>query len=60
MEVDIMNSVWEYKFLSFGLGGISRDNIEIMLNELGEQGWELVGVTEDDGHHTQVFLKRQK
>ena len=50
----------EYKFLSFGLGGISHDNIEIMLNELGEQGWELVGVTEDDGHHTQVFLKRQK
>lgn len=51
---------WEYKFLSFGLGGISHDNIEIMLNELGEQGWELVGVTEAVRHHTQVFLKRQK
>lgn len=49
---------WEYKVLDF----TSHENLDIkkseqVLNDYGEKGWEMTGVTRD-GY--KVYLKRRK
>ena len=63
-----MNQTWEYKVLNFYPqrlakleGTLSQTDMEQILNEYGEKGWELTGVTEDGTPSViRVFLKRQK
>lgn len=65
MEADIMNSNWEYKILNFFPPAIAKRDgnlitadMEQILNEYGEKGWEMTGVTYTSSMN--VFLKRQK
>ena len=53
---------WEYKVLIFETPGIAKElgtlsiaDEEIILNNLGEEGWEVVSMTD-----YKVILKRQK
>jgi Domain of unknown function (DUF4177) len=43
---------WEYKTLT------KMKNDDDALNELGERGWELVGVTHLGGTNVRAFFKR--
>jgi hypothetical protein len=50
--------IWSYKLERFDLKAKDGSTaVEAALNELGEQGWELVGV-EAIGEHSYVILKR--
>jgi len=68
MEVDIMNPNWEYKILNFFSpakakrdGNLSTADMEQILNENGEQGWEMTGIIYSANTDSMnVFLKRQK
>ena len=42
--------MWEYKVITW-IGG----NLEVLLNEMGSQGWDLCGIREDD-----FIFKRSK
>ena len=60
-----MNPTWEYKILNFFSparakrdDNLSTDDMEQILNEYGEKGWEITGVTYTNSMN--VFLKRQK
>ena len=60
-----MNPNWEYKILNFFSPAIAKrddnlstDDMEQILNEYGEKGWEITGVTYTNSMN--VFLKRQK
>ena len=63
-----MNQAWEYKILDFFPseiakrdGALCRTDMEQILNEYGEKGWEMTGVSETDTCTSiKVFLKRQK
>ena len=63
-----MNQTWEYKVQNFYPqrlakleGTLSQTDMEQILNEYGEKGWELTGVTEyGTPSVTRIFLKRQK
>lgn len=43
-----------------GLGKLMSGNPTELLNELGEQGWELAGVDYPDGYSRKLFLKRPR
>ena len=50
--------IWSYKLERFDL--VAKDGysaVETALNQLGEQGWELVGV-QAIGEHSYVICKR--
>ena len=49
---------WEYKLFEFGKKGIFEkwEKTEERLNELGRNGWELVGVT---GYQDRAVFKRE-
>lgn len=49
---------WEYKFTVLPANNI-EDAIDNKLNDLGEQGWELVSVVKDT-YMTVAYFKRQK
>jgi Domain of unknown function (DUF4177) len=49
---------WEYKTLTFTNQSVDKESFNA-LNELGAQGWELVGVSEVGGIPS-CFLKRPK
>ncbi|HEX3559178.1 MAG TPA: DUF4177 domain-containing protein [Pyrinomonadaceae bacterium] len=51
-------TAWEYKVVSFSNQSVDRESLNT-LNELGAQGWELVGVSEVGGIPTS-FFKRPK
>lgn len=51
-------TTWEYKAIGFSNQSADKESLD-KLNELGTQGWELVGVTEVGGIPTS-FFKRQK
>jgi hypothetical protein len=48
-----MVTMWEYKWVQSTVG-----DIEKTLNDLGEQGWEAVGMVHVILGHPQVLLKR--
>ena len=55
---------WEYKKLNRTVVGISllqqRDDTLKLMNELGQEGWELVGVTSyDNGTGMEFYFKRK-
>jgi Domain of unknown function (DUF4177) len=49
---------WEYQV--FDVAGEAYADIEETLNELGEQGWELICTTETDKEVRTLWLKREK
>ncbi|MSV31426.1 MAG: DUF4177 domain-containing protein [Bryobacterales bacterium] len=50
---------WEYRVVNcYGLSGAKKVDV---LNQLGEEGWQLVSVTfTDDGTNKELYLKRPK
>ena len=55
------STAWEYHVVSFG-GGLRSpkdDDIEAGLNELGEQGWEIVGMTKRERSHRLTFVAKR-
>lgn len=51
----IAPAVWEYKILGISSGG--SQHAERLLNQFGEDGWEVVGI---NPHRPEVILKRAK
>ena len=62
---------WEYKSLKMDTGGflggkLDIDAFDVRLNELGEQGWELVGAFDTNQSHgasrdvIAVFKRRKR
>ena len=52
---------WEYRVLTVGsfFKGVKDDVLETMLNEMGEDGWEVVGFrTIENSNQSQVIAKR--
>jgi hypothetical protein len=49
--------IWSYKLERFDLMAKDFTAVETALNQLGEQGWELVGV-QAIGEHSYVICKR--
>jgi hypothetical protein len=54
----VRRTAWEYKTVSFSNPYVDKESLNT-LNELGAQGWELVGVSEVGGIPN-CFLKRPK
>ena len=61
-----MTRRWEYKLLStkdlpdggmLGLKEREREAVEAYLNQLGEQGWEIVGIDFHDGLGSPSFFQ---
>lgn len=52
---------FEYRSLTFGgvLKTAKSDDIEAQLNELGQEGWEAVGISNDSSGRLQVLLMRR-
>lgn len=50
--------LWEY-YVDYHGAGHGMEKLEKTLNELGQEGWELVAVTRVDNSFN-VFLKRPK
>ena len=50
---------WEYKILSQREGTGYLQEMELRINGLGQQGWELVAVTRH-GDYVTLFFKRPK
>lgn len=58
-----MRQKWEYKLVDVSVNLASRpgEQVELTLNELGEQGWELVAVLRNGPMEpTRLYLKRQR
>ena len=55
---------WEYKTISvkrsFLSGGINAKELELDLNALGREGWELVCLNQNNMHGIVAVLKRSK
>lgn len=55
---------WEYKVVDVSGGllgtGIKAATLTEMLGKEGQQGWELVSVTQDTMHYIKLFLKRPR
>ena len=50
---------WEYKIITvYSLDKISVINIE--LKNLGEQGWEMCGISSAEYHYSKIYFKREK
>jgi len=50
--------LWEYKVLYFKREKLSE--VEDEINKLGNQGWELVSVTEDTEFGSTLYLMRPR
>ena len=60
-----MNELWEYKVESVDVGRYNDAMLELHLRPLGDQGWEVVHITERknwcrDGVHLKAYFKRRK
>lgn len=55
-----LSSRWEYKVFTLGLKSV--EDAEQVLNELGDQGWELTDMIRDDAGKGKVIFafKRRK
>lgn len=54
-------SEWEYRVVSVG-GGLRSpkdEDLEATLNELGEQGWEVVGVTNRESSYKLTLIAKR-
>jgi hypothetical protein len=58
-----MKITWEYKTVQLETGGwvspkVDHSRLELLLNDLGREGWELVGVvgTNDQGGKTRTIV----
>jgi len=55
---------WEYKTINvrrnFLTGAINAKELELDLNALGREGWELVCVNQSNVHSAVAVLKRSK
>lgn len=51
--------MWEYKVFAFTNNYVDDESLKKM-NELGAEGWELVGVSEFTGGSRFCFFKRAK
>jgi hypothetical protein len=52
---------WEYRVLTLGsfLKGVKDDEFENILNQLGEESWEVVGLrTIENSNQAQIVAKR--
>jgi hypothetical protein len=52
---------WEYRVFTFGsfFKGVKDEELESVLNQLGQESWELVGVrTIENNNQAQFVLKR--
>jgi hypothetical protein len=52
---------WEYRVLTFGtfFKGVKDEDLESLLNQLGEEGWEVVGFrTVENSNQCQAIAKR--
>ncbi len=52
---------WEYRVLTIGsfFKGVKDEDLEAMLNEMGTEGWEVVGFrTIENSNQSQLILKR--
>jgi hypothetical protein len=52
---------WEYRVVTFGtfFKGVKDSDFEEILNQLGEEGWEMVGFrTIENSNQAQAVLKR--
>ncbi len=52
---------WEYRVITVGsfFKGVKDNELETMLNEMGEDGWEVVGFrTVENSNQSQVIAKR--
>jgi hypothetical protein len=52
---------WEYRVLTVGsfFKGVKDDDLEALLNQFGEEGWEVVGFrTIENSNQSQIIAKR--
>ena len=52
---------WEYRFKTLGsvLKGIRDEELQELLDEWGNEGWEIIAVTQDSGtNKVRLFAKR--
>jgi hypothetical protein len=52
---------WEYRVMTVGsfFKGVKDNELETMLNEMGEDGWEVVGFrTIENSNQSQIIAKR--
>jgi hypothetical protein len=52
---------WEYHVLTVGsfFKGVKDNELEALLNDLGEEGWEVVGFrTIENSNQSQIIVKR--
>jgi hypothetical protein len=52
---------WEYRVLTVGtfFKGVKDNELEALLNQLGEEGWEVVGFrTVENSNRSQIIAKR--
>ncbi|MEW6567321.1 MAG: DUF4177 domain-containing protein [Chloroflexota bacterium] len=52
---------WEYRVVSFG-GGLRSpkdEDLEAALNELGAEGWEVVGVTKRESSYRLTLIAKR-
>jgi hypothetical protein len=52
---------WEYRVLTVGafFKGVKDNELEALLNQLGEEGWEVVGFrTVENTNQSQIVAKR--
>lgn len=52
---------WEYRVLTVGtfFKGVKDGELEALLNQLGEEGWEVVGFrTIENSNQSQIITKR--
>lgn len=51
---------WEYLEIRLGEHGWLRNYELVLLNEIGIEGWELVGFYTDPDEHPRAVFKRQR